>query len=109
MTRRANHDELVVRLRIAKGYHVNANPATFDYLIPTELRLEGVTPIRVDYPKGRMFRPGFARTGIQVYADAVRIVATVPKGAAARGHVRAQACNDEVCLPPADIPLTLGR
>ena len=103
-------DEIVVTVQIARGYHVNANPASFDYLIPTAVIFAGLTPSRVIYPAPKLFRPAFARAGIRVYEGGVEIVAQFPKGTLRRdravtGSVRAQACNDEVCLPPADLPL----
>ncbi len=104
------HDEIVVAVRIASGYHVNANPASHDYLIPTEIVLDGLAPSRVAYPVPKLFRPAFARSGIKVYDGEVSIVAKLPKGALRSGRVisgvvSAQACNDEVCLPPAKLPL----
>lgn len=104
------HDEIVVTVKVAGGYHVNANPASYDYLIPTAVTFAGLTPSRVVYPAPKVFRPAFARAGIKVYEGDVSIVAQVPKGALARsetltGTVSAQACNEEVCLPPAKLPL----
>ncbi len=104
------HDEIVVTVKIASGYHVNANPASFDYLIPTAVTFDGLVPARIVYPAPKMFRPAFARAGIKVYEGEVAIVAQVPKSALGRskiltGGVSAQACNDEVCLPPAKLPL----
>ena len=32
---RATYDEIVVKLDIEQGFHVNANPASFDFLVPT--------------------------------------------------------------------------
>jgi hypothetical protein len=35
----ASYDEIAITLKIEAGYHVNANPASYDYLIPTAVRL----------------------------------------------------------------------
>ncbi|MBI3375394.1 MAG: DUF255 domain-containing protein [Betaproteobacteria bacterium] len=103
-------DEIVVTVKIAAGYHVNANPASFDYLIPTAVSFDGLAPSRIVYPAPKMIHQAFARAGIKVYEGNVAVVAQVPKGSLARskaltGAVSAQACNDEVCLPPAKLPL----
>src|SRR5437660_4414429 len=37
-----------VTLSISSGFHVNANPATFSYLIPTEVTAENSEVINVD-------------------------------------------------------------
>jgi hypothetical protein len=39
----------VVRLQITSGYHVNANPASFSYLIPTQLELTPADGIAVEF------------------------------------------------------------
>src|SRR6267143_984152 len=46
-----------VTLSISSGFHVNANPVTFPYLIPTEVTAENSEEITVDkavYTAGRM-------------------------------------------------------
>ncbi len=112
IARSTEHDKLVVTLTIAAGFHTNANPATFDYLVPTSISIAGATPTRIDYPKAQRVRPAFAPEGLDLYDGRVRIVATFPKGALGvrvQGAVRAQACNDEVCLAPAEIPWSAAR
>ena len=104
--------EALVRLQITDGYHVNANPASFDYLIPTTLRLPGLPGARMQYPSGALLKAKFAPEGIRVYSDTVELVAQLAKGslahaAALRATVDAQACTDSVCLPPSQIPLTV--
>jgi hypothetical protein len=109
---KATHDEIVVSVQIEPGYHVNANPSSFDYLIATALTFDGFTPARIAYPEASLFKPAFAREGIRVYQGKVEIVAQAPKGTFGRksvitGTLSAQACNDQVCLPPAKLPLTV--
>jgi uncharacterized protein YyaL (SSP411 family) len=109
---RPTRDEIVITVEIEPGYHVNANPASFDYLIPTAVTFDGFTPARIAYPEATLFKPAFAREGIRVYQGNVEIRAEVPKGTLKRhkalsGTVTAQACNDQVCLPPAKLPLAV--
>ncbi len=113
LRRLPGREEIVVRLRIAPGFHVNANPASYDYLVPTAVRFEGLEPARVRYPEARLFKPGFERRGLAVYEGEVEIVAELPAGALAadrtvRGEVRVQACDDSVCLPPASLPVVIA-
>ena len=106
----ANDDELVVTLRIDPGFHINANPASFAELIATRLAFAGVEPTRIVYPDPVRFKPKFVDAWIDVYQGTIAIEAFFPDGALAQtstpeGAVTAQACTDEVCLPPAELPL----
>jgi hypothetical protein len=109
-----DHDEITVTIDVAKGYHVNANPASFDYLIPTSFAVDGVAGPRVTYPAATLIRPRFAPEGLNVYEGTVTLTATMPKGKLAdvnpiRAELRVQACTDEICLPPATLPLVVSR
>jgi uncharacterized protein YyaL (SSP411 family) len=108
---RDDHDELVVTLTIDKGYHVNANPASLDNLIPTILKIPDVPDVRVSYPSAVRFHPAFAVEALSVYEGVVRIGASTSRGKLkdAKPVVRAQACDDQVCLPPADIAVSVKR
>jgi uncharacterized protein len=105
-----DHDEIVTTLRIDPGWHVNANPASFDYLIPTSVAFEGLSATRVAYPQAVRIKPTFEPDGLDVYEGVTRIIALFPTGAlkdvgSIRGTLTVQACNHEVCLLPAEIPL----
>jgi hypothetical protein len=108
VTARRAGDTLLITLRIDTGYHVNANPASDDYLIATSVAFAGAVPERIDYPPGIPFKPAFADKPIEVYEGTVVVVATFPAGALDRAHdlgftVTAQACTKVICLPPNDI------
>ncbi len=104
---------LVLRLRIAPGYHINADPASLPYLIPTQVRLENLTPVRVHYPEGRWIHPAISREGLRVYTGEATIRVVLPPGAtparAVRGTLRIQACKAQVCLPPASLSFRVGK
>jgi hypothetical protein len=105
--------EATVRLDIAAGYHVNANPASDKFYVATELRAEareGVTPGRPVYPAGLSRKLGFAEQPLSVYEGSVRIRLPLraERGAAKGRHalpakIRVQPCNDEACLQPREI------
>ncbi len=108
LTARRAGDVILVTLRIDAGYHVNANPASNEYLIPTSIAFGGVIAERIAYPPGTRFNPTFAAEPIEVYEGTVIIAATFPPGALDRAHdlrftLTAQACTTQICLPPDDI------
>lgn len=103
---------IVVRLAIAPGFHINANPASEDYLVPTRVTAVDGTLGKIEYPQGHPFRAGFARSAIDVYTDELNIRAPVASGRApTRLKIDLQACNDEVCLPPdeVEVEVEVGR
>jgi hypothetical protein len=110
----ARSDTILITLRIDPGYHVNANPASEEYLIPTSVAFAGATPERIGYPPSIRLKPAFSDEPIAVYEGSVVIAATFPPGTLDRTPgltvtVTAQACTDRICLPPADITLPVER
>jgi thiol:disulfide interchange protein DsbD len=109
--------EARVTLDVAAGWHVNANPPSPDYLIPTKVTLNsaaGVTAGRVVYPAGQPVKLGFDDHPLSVYSGRVTLklaLAAAPTAAGGAhvlaGSVRFQSCNDQVCLAPASVPFTL--
>ena len=107
-----DRDEIVVTLQIEDGYHVNANPASYDYLIATSVAFDGLTPTLLRYPEATLFKPSFAPAGLKVYEGKVTLEASFPKGTVATDReisavVSTQACNSEICLPPAKLTVTV--
>ena len=106
--RMADQDRAVITLSVDRGYHINANPASQPYLIPTTLTFKGSEPARVLYPRPTRFKPLFSGEPLEVYDGIVPITAVFPSGAlghiaALRGAVTVQACSDRICFPPADL------
>jgi hypothetical protein len=104
--------EVVITLQIEPGYHINANPASFDFLIPTSVTFADVHPMEVHYPTPTPFKPSFAPDTLNVYEGTVQLVAKLEDGTlvglqALSATVNAQACTESVCLPPARIALTV--
>jgi hypothetical protein len=110
--------DATVTLSISAGFHVNANPATFSYLIPTEVTtgtIEGVSAGKPAYPVAVKRKFQFANEPLAVYeGDAqVRLPLRGEKNAAkgARSlpvYVRVQACDHEQCFPPATLNTTMA-
>jgi hypothetical protein len=112
--------EIVLALDIEPGWHVNANPASMEFLIPTvaSSSVNGQSlEIPTQYPRGRVSDITLGDTALEVYDDdaSIRLLPDEKQTAMLREAgkldmtVRVQACSDEgVCLAPADLPLTLN-
>ncbi len=94
---------LRIRMTIDPGWHVNAHPASFPYLIATRVEdLAGNEISGVTYPAAQSFRPAFATEPLRVYEGTIEF--TVPRVSGANAPsglaLRYQACDAERCLPP---------
>lgn len=106
-----------VLLSISSGFHVNANPATFPYLIATEVtpgKVEGITVGAAGYPGAEKKKFQFADELLAVYEGEVliKLPLSAEKNAAAGSKslpitVRVQACDEEKCFPPATVNATV--
>lgn len=106
-----------MRLRIDDGYHVNANPPSFSYLIATQLDLTTPPGISVDfitYPDGLEKKFSFAEQPLRVYEGEtdLKVRLSAAKSAQPGQHnlsakLRVQACDDQVCYAPGTMDLTL--
>ena len=110
----ADHDEILVTLTIDPGYHLNANPASIDYLIPTVVTVPSAPDAKITYPVGHVFKPKFSPEGISVYEGSVAIRAELPKGrltsaASTPLRIDMQACTAQICLPPATLTTSVSQ
>jgi hypothetical protein len=106
-----------VELVISPGFHVNANPATFPYLIATEIqpgKVDGITVAdKLAYPPPKMETFSFAEQPLAVYEGSVTIPVPLTAAAGATGQrtipfkIRVQACDAEKCYPPATLDAAL--
>lgn len=109
--------EASVKLKIASGYHINANPPSFSYLKATELTVEPVAGITVGtpaYPSSVTRTFAFSKDPLAVYEGETAIklpltsAANAQKGAQTlKGKLRIQACDEEACYPPRTIETTI--
>ncbi len=110
---------VMVRLDIRKGWHVNANPASLPFLIPTvEKASIAGKPIALDiaYPPGGNSHIVLQGTAIRVYDDGTVLKALLSRQAQDRFKaagrlilaVTVQSCSDKgICLPPATLTSNL--
>lgn len=110
--------EARVTIRVREGWHINANPPSLDYMIPTEVSLAprgDITVGRPAYPAPRVQKLSFEEQPLKVYdhefevrLPLIAVAGTAPGEIELSGAVGFQACNDQVCLPPASAPFTLA-
>ena len=113
---RGKEFQVAIAVEIAHGYHMNSNPPTDKYLIPTTLTPKlptGFQLLDTVYPAGRIEKFSFSPDkGLDVYSASVtlklRLIAhnDSPIGAVTFPvTLRYQACNDTTCLPPVKVPV----
>ncbi|MBI3393661.1 MAG: hypothetical protein HY039_10795 [Nitrospirae bacterium] len=101
--------ELVLTVRLAEGFHVQANPASEKFLIPVVVAFERedlAHLANVRYPDALEKRFGFSPKALRVYEGEFVIRVSfkslpAPDGGRLKGILRYQACTDAACLPPA--------
>src|SRR5262245_57518582 len=109
--------EIQVSVSIARGYHLQANPASEVYLIATRLEFNPGNEIsvgRLRYPPSKPYRLSGADRDLKTYEGDfdIGVLLKVSRSASLgehvlRGRLHYQACNSEVCLSPASVPVTL--
>ncbi len=97
-------------LDIAEGWHINANPAKPDFVLPAELELASTAGLELTdlvYPPGKDLKMEDQDDPVSVYEGQVIIrgVIKVPADLKATGDelkftLRYQACNHKECLRP---------
>jgi thiol:disulfide interchange protein DsbD len=107
--------QVAVGLSIRAPWHVNANPVTEDFLVPTEVVFQapaGVTVRGVVYPRGVEKKLGFAESMLRLYEGTVYIGAVIDVGAdavidtvALKATLTYQACDNEKCLLPQTVEI----
>jgi hypothetical protein len=104
-------------LDVDEGWHVNANPASSEQLIPVTVTLDSpltLKDLRSEYPKGESFTVDGLGESISVYAGrvSIRSYATLD-GDASPGDstvdvtIRYQACDAARCMPPQAVKLSV--
>jgi len=109
--------EARLTFHVPAPWHVNAHKPNEDFLVPTVLTITpafGVTPGAARYPAAKQVKLSFSETPLAVYQDTFVVTVPLAAGAAATpgthtmlGTLRFQSCNDQVCLPPATVPVAV--
>jgi hypothetical protein len=108
--------EVAVVATVADGYHVQANKVLEEYLIPLTVTAEvpaGFKLLNTSYPKALLKKFPFASQPMAVYEGRFLVRLTLEAEAGApTGAVKIpmtlhfQACNDQLCLPPAKLAMS---
>ena len=103
----------VVNITVQPGWHLQSNAPLDPSLIPTRVQLDlpqGWSAEPWQFPAHRIIRLPFSDEPLAVFEGTFDATALVHAGAAAvlRGVVEAQACNDKVCVAPAQVPFVLA-
>jgi hypothetical protein len=103
-----------IDVSVGKRFHIQANPASKNNLVPTELTIEvpsEITIKKVTYPTGSAFHQLQASLPISVYQGDFGIAFSLQANQlATRGKrllhakLRYQACDEKTCFRPAEIP-----
>ncbi|MCA9022707.1 MAG: hypothetical protein KDA74_21305, partial [Planctomycetaceae bacterium] len=107
--------QVAIVLAIEEGWHINRNPASPDFLVPTTFTIKSNQNIKlsdVKYPAGHAFSVAGFDQPLQVYEKQAIIRGTLTIPAAAGGkaeqlelNVKYQACNDKTCIRPTTVSL----
>lgn len=105
---------VAVTIDVREGWHINANPARPDFVIPTKLTAKlpsGATLGEVNYPKGMDFKLEGIDEPLSVYEGRIVLTGSITVPATATGEeafefrLRYQACNNVNCLRPMNLVL----
>ena len=108
--------EAKLPLQLRAGYHVQSNTPTDKYLIPLRLTWNQgpLEAVAVSYPKPQMEKYAFSEMPQSVFSGNFDLTTKfkVPPNAIAgptaiTGKLRYQACNDNMCLPPRTMDVSL--
>jgi hypothetical protein len=108
---RGKPGNVTLHFEVERGYHVNSNTPSAEFLIPTALKLTAPTDIvigRITYPKGQEMSFEFApEEKLSVYSGEFKIGVVVRPLAgviaaryAVHGQLKYQACDKAACYPP---------
>jgi thiol:disulfide interchange protein DsbD len=111
------HATVRVQIAVQRGWHVNSNAPLDPYLVPTRVGLElpdGWSADKPVYPPSRLAKFVFSEDKLAVFEGTfvvtvpVRLAPGAAGSASLRGTVEAQACNDQLCLAPAEVTFTVA-
>jgi uncharacterized protein YyaL (SSP411 family) len=113
------HDKLILKIKIAPGWHINAHKPLDKNLIATEIVVDRKKSDwqlhQIEYPSPQIKKLGFQQDSLALYEDMIEIHAMLikPNGSnptlvkSIPVHLNIQACNDEFCLPPETLVLRI--
>ena len=109
--------QIAVVIEVDNGYHINSNRPAEKYLIATALKLErvaGLTTTPIIYPKAKLQKFEFSEKPLSVFEGkavlklSVRALPSLAAGShTLSGKLTVQACNNQQCLRPQTIDVSI--
>jgi thioredoxin:protein disulfide reductase len=109
--------QIAVVIEVDNGYHINSNRPAEKYLIPTALKIErvaGLTTTPIIYPKAKLQKFEFSKTPMSVFEGkavlklSARALPALAVGShTLKGKLTVQACNNQQCLRPQTIDVSI--
>ena len=109
--------DAIVDITIERGYHVNANPPTFQYLKATEIEVsppKGISVAFTVYPDPISKTFPFAEKPLAIYEGTITVKVHLkadksiePATQNLSGKLRVQACDDQVCYAPGTLDVSI--
>jgi thioredoxin:protein disulfide reductase len=106
-----------LELAVEPPWHINAHEPLEDFLIPTDVALAEGSPLSLaaaHFPSPEVVTLAISEQPMAVYTGAFElgVEVVIPESVAAgpieiAGVVTSQACNDQMCMPPAGVPFTV--
>jgi len=107
-----------LQVKVAGGWHINANPAGQDNLIPTTVTVDANAPVEIfdiAYPKGRTTRFEFSDEPLNIYEESFMISLRLKQKPNVTHKTNVpitlkltyQPCNDIECLFPETLDISL--
>lgn len=107
--------KLAVKLKINSAWHINANPVSDEFLLPTTLVIdenEHIRTLGTFYPHPEKGKFEYSEVELEIYSGQVILGALLqstqdlaPGILKLKGKVSYQACNNRFCLPPKTLEL----
>ena len=104
--------EILVSLEIKDGWHINAYGQRQDFLIPTQLEVQGAELLKLAVPEPLRRVMDEGNEPVLVYEGLVTftVLIKLPKGEKRnkiKVHIRYQACNAGSCFAPVNVVLSV--
>lgn len=115
--KRGGAAQLSIIIEVDDGYHINSSRPAEKYLIPTALKMErtaGLTTTPVSYPKAKLQKFEFSEKPLSVFEGksvlkltARALASLAPGSQTLKGKLTVQACNNQQCLRPQTIDVSI--
>ena len=110
--------QVSVSVEVDEGYHINSNRPAEKYLIPTTLKFDRTTGLSLSpvvYPKAKLQKFEFSQKPLSVFEGkavlkltAKALPSVTPGDQVLKGKLTVQACNNQQCLRPQTIDVSVS-